>query len=77
MTIQTAEAAIIAIANYLQDNSVPVYMTPKQVAESLQIHPDTVRKLAREGKIHSYKIGDERRFTPAAIREYVATLQSQ
>ena len=32
------------------------WLTPDQVAERLQFHPDTVRRLLREGKIQGYQI---------------------
>lgn len=31
--------------------------TAKQLAEVLQIHPETVRKLGREGKLKRVKVG--------------------
>ena len=37
-------------------------LTPNEVAKSLQLHPFTVTRLAREGKIPAFKVGGVWRF---------------
>ena len=69
--ITTTDAAVIAIANYLQDHAIPVYMTVAEVAAATKLNPETIRGFARNGRIKSYQIGTERRFTPAQVREFV------
>ncbi len=32
------------------------WLTVEQISERLQFHPDTVRRLLREGKIHGYRV---------------------
>ena len=48
----------------------------KEVAEFLKLHPFTVNKLAREGKIPAFKIGADwrfyRKFIDSWIKEKVA-----
>ncbi len=45
----------------------------KDVAQYLHLHLFTVHKLAREGKIPAFKIGNDWRFRRAAIEEWVKT----
>ena len=37
-------------------------LTPNEVAQSLKLHPFTVARLAREGKIPAFKVGGVWRF---------------
>lgn len=69
--ITTTDAALIAIANFLQDNTIPQYMTVAEVAAATKLDVNTVRIFARNGRIKSFQIGTERRFTPAQVREFV------
>lgn len=46
-------------------------MTAKEVAEYLNIHPLTVHKLAREGKIPAFKIGTDWRFHKKLIESWI------
>jgi excisionase family DNA binding protein len=46
-------------------------MTAKEVAEYLNIHPLTVHKLAREGKIPAFKIGTDWRFHKKYIERWI------
>jgi excisionase family DNA binding protein len=46
-------------------------MTSKEVAEYLNIHPLTVNKLAREGKIPAFKIGTDWRFHKKYIEKWI------
>ena len=46
-------------------------MTSKEVAEYLNIHPLTVHKYAREGKIPAFKIGTDWRFHKKHIERWI------
>jgi len=46
-------------------------MTAKEVAEYLNIHPLTVHKFAREGKIPAFKIGTDWRFHKKYIEKWI------
>ncbi|MFA5118137.1 MAG: helix-turn-helix domain-containing protein [Candidatus Omnitrophota bacterium] len=46
-------------------------MTTKEVAEYLNIHPLTVNKYAREGKIPAFKIGTDWRFHKSYIENWI------
>ncbi|MCM8797154.1 MAG: helix-turn-helix domain-containing protein [Candidatus Omnitrophica bacterium] len=46
-------------------------LTTKEVAEYLKIHPLTVHKYAREGKIPAFKIGTDWRFHKKYIERWI------
>jgi len=46
-------------------------MTTKEVAGYLNIHPLTVNKYAREGKIPAFKIGTDWRFHKTYIERWI------
>ncbi len=46
-------------------------MTAKEVAEYLSIHPLTVHKYAREGKIPAFKIGTDWRFHKKYMERWI------
>ncbi len=46
-------------------------MTAKEVARYLSIHPLTVHKYARAGKIPAFKIGTDWRFHKKYIEEWI------
>ena len=46
-------------------------MTAKEVADYLNIHPLTVHKYAREGKIPAFKIGTDWRFHKKYIERWI------
>ncbi len=46
-------------------------LTAKEVAEYLQIHPLTVHRYAREGKIPAFKIGTDWRFHKKYIEQWI------
>lgn len=46
-------------------------MTAKEVADYLNIHPLTVHKYAREGKIPAFKIGTDWRFHKKYIEKWI------
>ncbi len=47
-------------------------MTVKEVAKYLDVHPMTLYRLAREGKIPAFKIGGQWRFQKKALDRWVA-----
>jgi excisionase family DNA binding protein len=46
-------------------------LTAKEVADYLNIHPLTVHKYAREGKIPAFKIGTDWRFHKKYIERWI------
>jgi len=46
-------------------------LTTKEVAEYLNIHPLTVHRYAREGKIPAFKIGTDWRFHKKYLEEWI------
>ena len=44
--------------------------TVEEVAEALKLHPYTVRRLCREGKIPGFKIGGQWRFDKKEFDEW-------
>lgn len=46
-------------------------MNTKEVSEFLKLHPFTVNKLAREGKIPAFKIGADWRFHKKHIERWI------
>ena len=46
-------------------------LTAKEVAEYLNIHPLTVHRYAREGKIPAFKIGTDWRFHKRYIEKWI------
>ena len=46
-------------------------MTAKEVAEYLNLHPLTVHRYAREGKIPAFKIGTDWRFLKKYIERWI------
>lgn len=58
-----------------------VIMTAKDVADYLKLHPLTVHRYAREGKIPAFKIGTDwrfhRKYIERWIKEKLASNQSR
>jgi len=46
-------------------------MTAKEVAQYLSIHPLTVHKYARAGKIPAFKIGTDWRFQKKSLEKWI------
>jgi len=46
-------------------------MTLQQASEFLQIDPDTLRALTRQGRIPAMKIGRQWRFDPTLLKKWV------
>lgn len=47
-------------------------LTVKEICELLRVHPTTVYKLIRQGKIPSFRIGSEWRFRKDLILRWLA-----
>lgn len=47
------------------------YMSTREVAQGLSLHPDTVRKFCREGKLRSIKIGGRYRVRELDLLTFV------
>ncbi len=45
----------------------------REASEVLQIHEETVRRLAREGKLPGFKVGGGWRFSRAALRDWMSS----
>ena len=52
-------------------NRAKIILTAKEVAEYLNLHPLTVHKYAREGKIPAFKIGTDWRFHKRSIEKWI------
>lgn len=46
------------------------YMTVKEAAERLRVHPETIRRLVRSDELRAIKIGRIIRISVAAIEDY-------
>lgn len=53
------------------------HLTPRDVAQQWQCHPDTVTKLCRRGLLRALRIGTAWRITPEAVAEYEARHTSE
>lgn len=45
--------------------------TVEQVAEKFEVHPETVRKLARSGELSGKKIGNSWRFSDEDLKKFL------
>ena len=57
-----------ALAPYLPNPSPDGLLTPAQAAEVLGVHPKTVSRWARTGRIHAVKLGSSWRFDPDQLQ---------
>ncbi len=48
-------------------------LTPNEVAKSLKLHPFTVARLAREGKLPAFKVGGVWRFRKDEFEKWIAS----
>lgn len=46
-------------------------MNVREVSNYLDVHPQTIYKYTREGKIPAFKIGDDWRFYTASIERWI------
>jgi excisionase family DNA binding protein len=52
-------------------------LTVKELCDLLRVHPATVYKIARKGKIPGFRIGNEWRFRKDAILQWMAEKSMQ
>ncbi len=52
-------------------------LTPNEVAKGLKLHPFTVTRLAREGKIPAFKVGGVWRIEKAEFESWVKKQRSR
>ena len=52
------------------------YYTTRELADMLNVHPETVRRSARRGELRSVRIGTERRYPESAVRSWLDSLAS-
>ena len=52
-------------------------LTPNEVAKSLRLHPFTVTRLAREGKIPAFKVGGSWRFRKDQFERWITSRTSK
>ena len=51
-------------------NPIETY-TVEEVAQALKLHPYTIRRLSREGKIPAFKFGGQWRFDKEEIQKWM------
>lgn len=47
------------------------YLTPEEVARKLRLHPDTVARLLRQGKLPGYKVAGSWRINTAELEAWI------
>lgn len=52
-------------------------LTPNEIAKILKLHPFTVTRLAREGKIPAFKVGGVWRFRKDEFEEWITARTSK
>ena len=52
-------------------------LTPTEIAQMLRIHPFTVTRLAREGKLPAFKVGGIWRFRKDQFEEWIGARTKQ
>ena len=53
------------------------HYTTAELAELLNVHPETVRRAAARGDLRSIRVGRDRRYSESAVREWLASLEDQ
>lgn len=61
----------------MDNKSIPELMTIQQVAEYIQLHPLTVRRLAGDGNIPAFKIGRQWRIRKDLLDQWMETQARQ
>lgn len=70
--ITTTEAALIAIANFIENNMVPQIYSKKQTAELLQCSEKSVDTYIKAGELECFHVGPLVRFTAAHINRFIS-----
>jgi excisionase family DNA binding protein len=60
-----------------REPGIEQHYTGRQVAALLAVCPETVRRLAAEGKLRSRRVGSERRYPESAVQEYLRRAEEQ
>ena len=47
------------------------YLTPEEVAQKLRLHPDTIARLLRTGKLPGYKVAGSWRINPTELEDWM------
>jgi excisionase family DNA binding protein len=47
------------------------YFTATSLAEMLDVHPETIRRVCDKGELFSYRIGSDRRIPMTAVEEWM------
>jgi excisionase family DNA binding protein len=53
------------------DNERPSMMTVREVADYLRMHEMTIYRMARQGEIPAYKVGNRWRFNKSRLQEWL------
>ena len=53
------------------------HYTTRELAELLNVHPETIRRAAASGRLRSIRIGRDRRYPESAVRDWVASLEDE
>jgi excisionase family DNA binding protein len=48
------------------------HYTTRELAELLQVHPETIRRAAARGELRSVRVGSERRYPESAVKEWLS-----
>ncbi len=52
-------------------------LTPSEIAKILKLHPFTVTRLAREGKVPAFKVGGSWRFRRDEFEQWITSRKSK
>jgi excisionase family DNA binding protein len=47
------------------------HYTTRELAERLSVHPETIRREVRRGRLRSVRVGAERRYPESAVRAWL------